>query len=441
MPIAATVPVAPELTKREAFSAGLGQVRHSVDIGAVSIRSVVKTDLVSSDDPKGAWWTAYLRGLAPKPELGTGHQRQLRTVDLFCGPGGLANGLRQVCRELGIAVAPELIVDLDLEATQVYAANHSARKVENRSVASFVDFTVRHTGSSAQFLYKPELTDDSVHQSAEGVDIVLAGPPCQGHSNLNNHTRRDDPRNDLYLTVPAFAVASAARMCIIENVPAVLHDRDQVVSKAEQLFLSAGYNVTSGVLNAAHLGWPQSRKRHFMIARLDAAPIPIEQILEALGDESPRSLWWAIGDLEDVATDQVMDYYPSLSDDNIARIDWLFDNGAHELDLPERPLSHRGGTTYNSVYGRMHKDKPAPTITTGFTSPGRGRYVHPTRRRVLTPHEAARVQGFPDSYKFVVDPSNPPGRVKLAKWIGDAVPMPLGYAAALSALAGAPIWR
>jgi DNA (cytosine-5)-methyltransferase 1 len=87
----------------------------------------------------------------------------------------------------------------------------------------------------------------------------------------------------------------------------------------------------------------------------------------------------------------------------------------------------------------MKRDEPAQTITTGFMSPGRGRYVHPTRRRVMTAREAARLQGFPDTYRFVVDESNPPTRSNLAKWIGDAVPMPLGYGAALAALGPGPL--
>ncbi len=67
-------------------------------------------------------------------------------------------------------------------------------------------------------------------------------------------------------------------------------------------------------------------------------------------------------------------------------------------------------------------------------TPGRGRYIHPTRRRVLTPLEAARIQGFPDSYKFHLPQGLIPSSAQLSKWIGDAVPMPLGYGAAISAL-------
>ena len=87
-----------------------------------------------------------------------------------------------------------------------------------------------------------------------------------------------------------------------------------------------------------------------------------------------------------------------------------------------------------SVYGRLKPESPAPTITTGFMTPGRGRFIHPTERRTLSPLEAARLQGFPDTYDFRDPAGGPPSSLKLAKWIGDAVPMPLGYAAALSAL-------
>jgi len=112
----------------------------------------------------------------------------------------------------------------------------------------------------------------------------------------------------------------------------------------------------------------------------------------------------------------------------------LFRHRRFDLPLAERPDCHKDGTTYDSVYGRMYADRPAPTITTGFMSPGRGRFIHPTEPRTLTAREAARLQGFPDTYRFVLNPESPPTRYKLAKWIGDAVPMPLGYVAALSAI-------
>lgn len=405
-------------------------VVHDLRLSGAHLRSVLRTEQVT-DDPKGLWWRGYLAGRSPKAVEPLGGF--LRTVDLYCGPGGLANGVRQLCLELGVSMRSEFIADQDMEATLVYAANHPSRRRSNASIRKLIDYSIGHTSNGATFVYPPELLDSDLARAVEGIDLVLAGPPCQGHSNLNNSTRRDDPRNSLYLTVPAFAVGAQAKMCIIENVPAILNDHDQVVRTAQHLFEREGYHVTTGLLSASELGWPQTRRRHFLVARRDRAPVPLGEVASLLKDQ-PRSLWWAIGDLEDHPGGDILGQVTDLSAENQARVDWLFEHDEYELALAERPKSHRGGTTYPSVYGRLRQDEPAPTITTGFMSPGRGRYTHPTRRRTLTAREAARIQGFPDTYQFVPDPTQPPSRKLLAKWIGDAVPMPLGYAAALSAI-------
>jgi len=86
------------------------------------------------------------------------------------------------------------------------------------------------------------------------------------------------------------------------------------------------------------------------------------------------------------------------------------------------------------VAGQMHHDRPAPTITTGIGTPGQGRFIHPLKRRLVTPHEAARIQGFPDGYGFL-ERGVPAKRKDLAKWIGDAVPAPMGYEMARRAFA------
>ena len=70
------------------------------------------------------------------------------------------------------------------------------------------------------------------------------------------------------------------------------------------------------------------------------------------------------------------------------------------------------------MYGRLWWDQPAQTITTGFGSMGQGRYVHPTRRRTITPHEAARLQTIPDYVQLGVDEQ----RSAWADMIGNAVP-------------------
>lgn len=151
--------------------------------------------------------------------------------------------------------------------------------------------------------------------------------------------------------------------------------------------------------------------------------------------QSARSLQWAIGDLlGDVSQPMktgIMDTVPALSAENLVRIQHLFDNDLYDLPDAVRPECHKNGHTYPSVYGRLWWDKPAQTITTGFLTPGRGRYIHPIRPRVISPREAARIQSFPDTFTFVVDEAAAPSRSSLQKWIGDAVPPLLGYAATL----------
>ena len=109
----------------------------------------------------------------------------------------------------------------------------------------------------------------------------------------------------------------------------------------------------------------------------------------------------------------------ATSEKNAERIDFLFDNGLYDLPNRHRPACHRnGGHSYVSMYGRLRWTRPAQTITTGFGSMGQGRYVHPQRRRTLTPHEAARLQTFPDWFQF----GDETPRGVLATVIGNAVP-------------------
>jgi DNA (cytosine-5)-methyltransferase 1 len=357
----------------------------------------------------------------------------MRVLDLFSGVGGLAIGFGKAACERGIATESLGAVDLDARALAVYSANLGTEHVLEGSVSSFVDHQVRGEGLSARFLYEPEMLGPAEVFTGE-VDVVLAGPPCQGHSTLNNKTRNDDPRNQLYLTVPAVAVATGASTVIVENVPGVVRSRGNVVETTMTLLQTAGYSVTSAKLGADRLGWPQTRERFFLVATRDRNPVELAKVaLDLRRNTLPVS--WAIDDLLDVGANESdpMNSTAELSPENAARIEWLFEN--NEFDTPNhlRPDCHKDGTTYGAVYGRMRWDRPAPTLTTGYLTPGRGRFVHPLRPRTLTPHEAARVQGFPDWFDFREAPGGP-ARRELGTWIGNAVPTILGYAAGMSAL-------
>lgn len=398
--------------------------------------SAAETD-EANEDPLGAWWSAFLRGEQPVSTAAV--NEPLRVVDLFCGAGGLSVGARQAAAELGRRTVIELAVDSDADAVASLSANHDVRLRRAESVTALVDYRLQGSSSDAAFSYRPEIIDEDAAAAAERASLLVAGPPCQGHSNLNNRSRRVDLRNHLMLAVPAFAVAAEIPHVVIENVPEVTHDHGEVVDTTVGLLRNSGYEVVQGVLRADAMGWPQTRRRYFIVASRAYQPIPLEDVAASLRDAEARSVDWILQRLRqwDVAPDDPLDEGTAHNEVTQARIDWLFDNDAYELANAERPDSHKNGTSYGSVYGRMRPDAPAPTITTGFTTPGRGRFVHPHERRTLTPREAALIQGFPLNYRFTTTSGRAPYRNQLAKWIGDAVPMPLGYAAVMSALAPA----
>jgi DNA (cytosine-5)-methyltransferase 1 len=357
----------------------------------------------------------------------------MRAVDLFCAAGGMSLGLKTAARSIGVGMDVVLAADADADALRIYAANHGPSMAAMADVQSLVSYQVSGRAGSAKWGTRPCLIDPHMRGFLDPIDVVIAGPPCQGHSNFNNKTRREDSRNLLYVTTAAFAVAAGARLCIIENVPDVLLDRYEVVETTRTLFLNGGYAVSDAVLSANDYGVGQRRRRHFLIAvkgRKEAVALP--GALVGLVT-SPLTLRHVIGDLVTRKGKSIMDTVGQLSADNETRINWLFRNNAYDLPDKQRPDCHKNGHTYPSVYGRMKWDEPTQTITTGFLCPGRGRYVHPANRRTVTPREAARIQGFPDSFEFC------PAEVQasrnlLGKVIGDAVPPPLARAVCLAGL-------
>lgn len=385
----------------------------------------------SDCNPALAWWQAYFRGTRSL-SCSIGHKREVRIIDLFSGCGGLGLGVLEGLSAAGFTPKVDIAVDVDGEGLRVYEHNLKPTTAIHGSVATLVDFQVFSQGASAELAYEPEILHPQFESLRGKIDLICGGPPCQGHSNLNNYSRREDPRNLLYLSVPAIAIGLKVPSVIIENVPEVTSDKSGVVETAIAVLKSAGYTVTSHVIHSSALGCAQTRRRYFLVASTNPGLQPLQNVVQALS-KPQVDLRWAIGDLLEVMPDSIMNTVPVLSPENQRRIDFLFDSDLYELPNENRPDCHKDGHTYGSVYGRLRWDKPAQTVTTGFLTPGRGRYIHPIKRRVLTPHEAARIQGFPDSFAFCLPDQPEPSRVKLTKWIGDAVPTVMGYAAALCA--------
>lgn len=156
------------------------------------------------------------------PRQSRSKKAPLKLVDLFCSCGGMTLGVWEGARSSKRGVSVKLAIDIQKSALDVYKKNFDKwlayplqEKVENVFPGE--------RGEKIQPIEREWL------KKVGHVDLLVAGPPCQGHSDLNNSTRRDDPRNSLYLRVARAAEILQPKVVVIENVPTVLRDKKQCV--------------------------------------------------------------------------------------------------------------------------------------------------------------------------------------------------------------------
>lgn len=384
-------------------------------------------------NPAGLWNYSRLLGICPQvpknPERPT-----LSVVDLFCGCGGLSLGVRQAAESVGVRPIFRLAVDLFEPALRVYSKNLRPLKTLRQNILNLIDYH-QHDQDG---LFVPNMDtihlDDEIEMLVGNIDLLIAGPPCEGNSNLNNKTRRADHRNELYLVAIAIGIALKAKVIVVENVETVRHSQQNVVERSIQLLKNVGYFVAGNgiVLRSSDFGTPQQRKRHFLIASTNDCALEAETFSSLTLPQ--LTVKDAIEDLRHIPRASMFDQPSQLSPANQKRVDYLIQNKLFDLPDQERPDCHKlKDHSYGSVYGRMHPDRVAPTITKGFLCPGRGRFTHPIDPRSLTPHEGARLQGFPEDFKWLVN-SDKIKRGDYAAMIGDAVPPQLGSVMGLAGI-------
>lgn len=379
---------------------------------------------MSPDDLRAVADFSYLRRPTAPPVLE--HGQEVRVADLFSGCGAMSLGVAEACRAVGKRFVPAGAFDINRRILGVYAHNFGIERLEPTDLAEVL---------AADVDADPTPEERELKARLGRVDFAVAGPPCQGHSNLNNKTRRRDPKNALYFLVARFAKLFRPKWIIIENVIAVRHDKGDVVHRTQVALEKLGYETADGIVDLWSIGVPQTRRRHVLVAQLRDPGFDGPRILPYVGDlvapyaTRARNLRWAIEDLLNVTGDDFMDRVKVPDPITQSRIDYLFDRGLHDLPNSQRPDCHKSGEhSYGAVYGRMYWEEPAPTITGGFDTMGRGRFVHPRRRRTITAHEAARIQFIPDFFDFT--PLSD-ARSTLAEAIGNAVPPKLSYVLAL----------
>lgn len=309
-------------------------------------------------------------------------------VDLFSGCGGLTLGALEAAKKHELSSNIKLAVEFNPQAANTYEKNfyRSLATIHKGDISELITNYPGDELSEVEKILQAKHTD---------IDVLLAGPPCQGHSRLNNHTRSKDPRNKLYLKVIRFVELCKPQLVIIENVLNIKNDSRNILKESADFLEGLGYTVENLVIKTADYGIAQNRVRHIQVASLKQLDLSL------IAYQSKSVLSDVIADIIDNTknSNSIFDT-PSVTR-HIERIDYLFDSDLYDLPNEMRPDCHKyKNHTYPTSYGRLRWDKPSTTITRGFSTMGQGRFVHPLRRRTLTPHEAARIQGFPDYFSF-----------------------------------------
>lgn len=340
-----------------------------------------------------------------------------KVIDLFAGVGGLSLGFEKCGFDVILAN------EYDPSIAAAYEMNHKGTKMIVGDITA--------------------LDLEKTFGSYEGkVDVVIGGPPCQGFSQKGQRKTIHDERNFLFKYYVRVVGLVKPRYFVMENVPNLLTAEGGYFRKEiEELFNSMGYQLKMGVLNASDYGVPQNRRRAVIIGKRngDAPALPEPH-------NATVTIWDAISDLaylnsgegneeQEYRFEPQSEYQKKLRDGSnvlynhvatkhselaLERLAMIPPNAGREV----LPKEHLTKSIYSGTWTRMRKDEISVTITTRFDTPSSGKFTHPFLNRAITVREAARIQSFPDSFKFIGNKGSQ------MKQVGNAVPPLLAEAIA-----------
>jgi DNA (cytosine-5)-methyltransferase 1 len=338
----------------------------------------------------------------------------MNAIDLFAGCGGLSKGFMDAGFDIILGV------DNNEPALKTFAYNHKNAKTLNGDLSKAETFDDIRT-----------LTDN------KSIDLIIAGPPCQGFS-LTGTRNFDDERNKLYLAVFKAVKTFLPKAFVIENVNgmATLYHgqvKDEIIRRFEKL----GYNVTSEVVCAADYGVPQARRRlifvgikpesgkfvfpnpvvnpeHYVTCREAIDDLPA--LVDGLGSESSPYAGPARTDYQKLMRGNctvLHNHVATRHTDYVKSVISLVPEGGNYRDLPEGVGTSR---KFHEAWTRYDGNKPSRTIDTGHRN-----HFHYCYNRVPTIRENARLQSFPDDFVFLGT------KTQQNRQVGNAVPPLLGY--------------
>lgn len=335
--------------------------------------------------------------------------RDLTVVDLFCGCGGFSLGFKQVGYKILLGV------DNDEQALETFRRNFENTKALNLDLSDDKSM---------------EIIKEAIGKTP--VDVIIAGPPCQGFS-LTGPRNFDDERNKLYLSVFEFVKEINPKAFVIENVPglATLYG-GEVRREIIRRFRNLDYNMASDVLCAADYGVPQMRKRIFFVGlrkglgrfvfppkthhksnyiscsdAIDDLPPREEELGKEVDDYTmaPRTPYQK--QMRD-GSEKLYNHVATNHTEMVKKVIALVPEGGNYKDLPPGIGESRN---FHEAWTRYHSKKPARTIDTGHRN-----HFHYKYNRVPTVRENARLQSFPDTFVFYGT------RTQQNRQVGNAVP-------------------
>lgn len=334
--------------------------------------------------------------------------KRLTAIESFCGAGGMALGLEQAGFDVRMS--------FDIVPAHITTHKH------NLGPRAMVMDAIEARGA--------DLLSRAGVRHGE-LDLFSGGPPCQGFSKQRRGAAAlDDPRNRLVLEFARLTNEMMPRAFLFENVAIFGQKRGAELIREMGEVLS-GYRVHCFQVCSSDFGLAQTRSRFIMIGLRDDLQASAPVLLHANSRATVRDV---IADLPPPPADY--SEHATIANHQKCKITKLNEERfSHvpqgggwqdipwDLRLPCHQVTDVKKGGWPDVYGRLRWDGLCPTITVGFDSFTRGRYGHPEQDRAITPREAARLQGFPDGFKFLGN------RMDVRTQIGNAVPPPLARAA------------
>ena len=330
-----------------------------------------------------------------------------KVLDLFCGAGGLSKGFKNA----GFDIVGG--IDFDEDSIKTHELNF-------KNSTSICGDLTKITGKKLKEIFKK-------------IDVVIGGPPCQGFSSANRwQDTKNDIRNKLFMDYIRVVKLFKPKICLIENVSGILTQKDGYAKrKIYSMLEKEGYVVESAILNASDYGVPQSRRRAFFVAVKGNNNFDFDSLKKV---KRINTVFDAIGDLykleekvikkEKLKINERDKFGGFIKDFNIvtnhycqypneivqSRMEYV-KQGENWRSVPEHMWQTKRVNRHSSAYRRLSESEPSITIDTGHMN-----YFHPIFNRVPTVRESARLQSFPDSFRFAGS------KTSQLKQVGNAVP-------------------